>query len=108
MVLSPARPIFFTRIDDSDCYRIHSSLTLSVVSTMGKQPVAWKEYCAEYWLKEIQESMDRCTDCRDITEILLKTALNTIQLIIQSTVEFESVVSVSKSLKCVVRERVNL
>ena len=30
-------------------------------------------------LKEIQESMDRCTGHSDITEILLKTALNTIQ-----------------------------
>ena len=47
----------------------------------GKQPVAWKEYCAEYWLKELQESIDRCTAYHDITEILLKTALNTIQLI---------------------------
>ena len=39
--------------------------------------MAWKEYCAEYWLKELQESMDRYTG--DITEILLKMALNTIQ-----------------------------
>ena len=50
---------------------------------MGKQPVAWEEYCAEYWLKELQESMDRCTGCRDITERLLKTVLNTIQSITQ-------------------------
>ena len=35
---------------------------------MQKQPVAWKEYCVEYWLKELQESMDKCTDRRDITE----------------------------------------
>ena len=46
-----------------------------------KQPVAWKEYCAEYWLKEPEENMDRCTDHRDIIEILLKTALNTIKSI---------------------------
>ena len=28
---------------------------LSIVLTMvvGKQPVAWKEYCGEYWLKEL-------------------------------------------------------
>ena len=26
-----------------------------------KQPVAWKEYCAEYLSKELQESLDRCT-----------------------------------------------
>ena len=43
---------------------------LSVVSTMWeKQPVAWKEYYGEYRLKELQESMDRCTDRRDKTEI---------------------------------------
>ena len=48
---------------------------------VGKQPVAWKEHCAEYWLKELQENMDRFTGCHDITEILLKTALNTIQSI---------------------------
>ena len=34
---------------------------------VGKQPVASKEYCAEYWLKELQENMDKCTGCRDIT-----------------------------------------
>ena len=50
---------------------------------MGKQPVAWKEYCAEYWLKELQESMNRCTGRSDITEKLLKTAFNTIQSINQ-------------------------
>ena len=56
---------------------------LSIVSTIelyvGKQPLAWKEYCAEYWLKEHQESMDRYTGRCDMTEILLKTALNTIK-----------------------------
>ena len=26
-----------------------------------KQPVAWKKYCAEYWLKELQEITDRST-----------------------------------------------
>ena len=51
---------------------------------VGKQPVGWKEYCEEYWLKEPKESMDRCTDCCNITEILLKVALNTIQSINQS------------------------
>ena len=48
---------------------------------VGKQPVAWKEYCTEYCLKELQESMDRCTSHWDMTEILLKMALNTIQSI---------------------------
>ena len=37
---------------------------------VGKQPVDWKQYCAEYWLKELQESMDRCTGRRDISEIV--------------------------------------
>ena len=37
--------------------------------------MAIKEYYAEYWLKELQKSMDRCTGHHDITEILLKTAL---------------------------------
>ena len=63
--------------------RIHSSFTVVRcfdIGYVGKQPVAWKEYCAEYWLKELQESMDRCYGSNDITEILLKTALNTIQL----------------------------
>jgi hypothetical protein len=48
---------------------------------VGKQSVAWKEYCAEYWLEELHESMDRCTGCHDIIEIMLKTALNTMQSI---------------------------
>ena len=40
--------------------RIHSSLTEVHCFDNGyvrKQLVAWKEYCAEYWLKELQESM---------------------------------------------------
>ena len=48
---------------------------------VGKQPVAWKESCVEYWLQELKESMDRCTGRPDLTERLLKTALNTIQSI---------------------------
>ena len=65
---------------------IHSSL--SAVRSFGsgyveKQPVAWKKYCAEYWSKELKESMDRCTGHRDMTGKLLKTALSTIQSINQ-------------------------
>ena len=84
LVRSLARPIFFPRIDDSHCDRNHSSLTAVWCfdnAYVGKQPVAWKEYCAEYWLKELWELMDRFTGRRDITEILLKMALNTIQSI---------------------------
>ena len=69
-------------IYDSHCDRIHSSLT-AVHSFdngyLGKQTVARKENCAEYWLKELQETMDRCAGRRNITEVLLKTALKTIQ-----------------------------
>ena len=75
MVRSPPRPIFFPRIDDSHCDRIHSSLVAVRCfdnSYVGKQPVAWKEYCEEYWLKELQESMDMGIGRRDITEIMLK------------------------------------
>ena len=46
---------------------------------VGKQLVAWTKYCAEHWLKELQESMCGCTGRRDTTVILLKMALNTIQ-----------------------------
>ena len=50
LVRSPARPIFFLRIDDGHCDRIHfSPTTLHCFDNgyVGKQPVAWKEYCAD-------------------------------------------------------------
>ena len=86
-VRSQARPIFFPRIDDSHCDRIH--ISVSAVRCfdsgyMGKQPVAWKEYCAEYWFNELLKSMDRCTGCHGIMELLLKMALHTIKSINQS------------------------
>ena len=49
------------------------------------QKVVKSRDCAEKSQKELQESMHRCTGRRDITEILLKTALSIIQSIIQST-----------------------
>ena len=55
---------------------------LSVVWTMVKlESSQWlgKNFSAEYWSKELQNSMDRCTGRRDRTEILSKTALNTMQ-----------------------------
>ena len=87
--LSPAGQIFFPRTDDSHCDKIYSSLTAVRCfddGYVGKQPVVWKEYCTEYWLKELQESIDRCTGCRDKTEILLKMAVNTIK----STINFNT------------------
>ena len=80
-VQSQAQPIFFPRNDDSHCDKIHSSLIAIHYfdsGCVGQQPVALKEYCAEYWLKELQERMDRCTGHCYTTEILLKMVLNTI------------------------------
>ena len=60
---------------DSHCNRINFSLmAVSCFNNgyVGKQPVAWKDYCVEYWLIELQESMDRCIGRCDKTEILLK------------------------------------
>ena len=79
-----ARPIFLPRIDDSHCNRIHSSLaTVHCFDNgyVGMQTVAWMEYCAEYWLKELQEGKDRCTGHLDITEILLKTVIKDLSLL---------------------------
>ena len=77
-------PIFFPRINDRHCNRIHSSLTAVHCfdhGYVGKQPVACGEYCLEYWYKEFQESMDRGSGPRDITEITLKMVVSTIQSI---------------------------
>ena len=82
----PGSANILSRTDDSHSDRIHSALTtvrFLYSRYVGKQPVAWKEYCAEYWFKELQESMDRCTGRHDLTEILLKTVLNAIQSIKQ-------------------------
>ena len=43
------------RVDDSQCKKIYFSLTTVHCfdnDYVGKQLVAWKEYCVEYWLKE--------------------------------------------------------
>ena len=48
------RPKFSARINDSHCDRIHPPLTTVHCfdnGYEGKQPVAWKIYCGEYWLK---------------------------------------------------------
>ena len=76
--------LLIPRIDESHCDRIHSSLIAVCCfdnGYVGKQPVAWKGYSAEYCLKELQENINRCTG--RFTEILLKTALNIIQSINQ-------------------------
>ena len=50
---------------------------------VGKQPLAWKKILCGVLVKRTAESMDRCTGRRDITEILLKMAVNTIRSINQ-------------------------
>ena len=47
LVRFPARQIFVSRINDSHCDMVHSSLTVVHVFDycyVRKQPVAWKEY----------------------------------------------------------------
>ena len=92
LVRSMARSVFFPRINDNHCNRIHSSLTSVCCfdnGYVGKQPVALKEYCmVSHTLKELQESMDRCSGHRDLTEIVLKTVLNNIHTINQSVNPF--------------------
>ena len=41
-----------------------------------KQPVAWKVCCVVYWCGKTRKRMSRWTGCRDMTEKLLKKALN--------------------------------
>ena len=80
--------MFFPKIDDSYCDRIHSSLTTVHCfdnGYVGKQPATLEEYCAGYWLKEVLESIciDRYTGLGDINEILLKMGLNTFTIIVR-------------------------
>ena len=79
---SLALPIFFLRIDDGHCDRVHSSLTAVHCfynGNGGKQPVAGKEYFAEYCSMGLWKSMDRPTGHCNITEVMLKMVLNTIR-----------------------------
>ena len=43
----------------------------------GSSLVAWKMYYAEHCIKELWESMDRCTGCSYISETVLKKVLDT-------------------------------
>ena len=55
-------------------FRIHSSLKLDHRFDdifVGKQSVAFKEFCAENWCKTLQESVDGCTCHLKITEMML-------------------------------------
>ena len=59
------------------CDRIHSSLTVDCFDDgyVGKQSVAMSTAL----VIKLQERKDRCTGRREITEMMLKTTLNTIQ-----------------------------
>ena len=54
---------------------------LSIIATTvlwdKSREVAWKEFYAEYWQKQLKESLDRCAGFLKTTEIMLKTALKT-------------------------------
>ena len=96
-VRSPACPISSRGLMTVIAILCNPLPTLSFVSTLVmralKQPVALRERYAEYayWRTKLQENMDSCTGPRVITDIMLKTALNTtIQSVnqIPSTVNF--------------------
>ena len=72
LVQSPEGLIFFLSINDIALTVVYCFDILYV----GKQSVAWKEYCVEYWLTGLQESMALCTGCRAITKILLKNGIS--------------------------------
>ena len=91
----PASANIFPRIGDSHCNRIHSSVTAVHCFDdvyVGKHPVAWKRVMCEVLVRRTQESMDRYTGHHDITEIMLKMALNNIQSL-RSKVGFIPVVA---------------
>ena len=41
-----------------------------------KQPVPWKECCVLYWCEKSRKHISKWTGCRDMTEKLLRKALN--------------------------------
>ena len=68
-------------------YSFHCLMIAIVTGFIPASPLlAWKEYCAECWFKELKESMGKCTGHCNITERLLKTAVNTVQSISQSKI----------------------
>ena len=69
---SPAWPI--PRID-IHCDRIHFSPLFCRKAVSGLDTIL-----CEYWLKELQESMNGCNSHRDLREVMLKMALNMIGL----------------------------
>ena len=81
---SPARRVFFLRIDDSHFGRIRR-LLLFRRCLCGKAASGLEMVLCGVLVKRIPGSMDKCSDRGDITEITLKTALSNMQSITQST-----------------------
>ena len=78
-----AQPILFLNIDDSHCDRSHSSLTTVHCfdnGYYGKAACGFEKILYGILVKRTPVSVDRCTGHRDIAEIMLKMALNTIQM----------------------------
>ena len=61
-------------------------LTIVSIMVMWESSQWLEKKCAEYWRKRLKENMDRYIGRRDISEIMLKTALNTINSFNQSLI----------------------
>ena len=60
---------FFQRIDDGHCDRLHAYLSAGQCfndGNVGKQPVAWEEYCMS--TGNNTQGLDRCPCQQDRTE----------------------------------------
>ena len=81
--MTTSRPIFFLRIDDSHCNRIHSSITtvhcFAILMWESNQ-----KNIVQCTGIELQESMGRYIFRRNVTEVMLKIMLKPIQSINQS------------------------
>ena len=66
---------FIPTFDKSRCDKRHSFFTNGLIVYVVKKPVAWKVCCVVYWCEKARKYMSRWTGRRDLTEIMLKTAL---------------------------------
>ena len=53
---------FLSEDYDCDKFVLNPCCPLFNYGYVGKQHVAWKAYCAKHWEKELQKTMDRCSD----------------------------------------------
>ena len=66
----------FRRLKINNCVKSHSSSSNGLSVYVEKQPIAWKECCMKYRCEKAKTHMSRWTGRRDMTDKLLKTALN--------------------------------